>query len=397
MSTQTPKYLLLVRHGAVDRNSAKLNKDQGLDPKGINDAKVTASVLSEQLNEVEGIKHVTIWCSEYRHARDYADFIRKVLKDHGIDVKVFHKKILSPSEFRRWEKEKETVKEKVKKFINTMFRSWKKEKTFINTIKKKLEAVEKDNALMLVGHQPQLGCIVERIHKAIPIARSEIVCIRLNKGYFRKIKIRRCSQRLWSIAPTDDKTMELLRDKIKSKMDTAKLLGTFIVFLLGIVLGILSDEGKLQFLVDSNAFTRTFLGGLCEMGIAKRNEIYLYTIVGSVVSLFSAAVLYLITMYAYDRLLMPTRFWAEGIKARSPRWLPQRPPSSSLLVLQVNMMRIWKLLFTGANILVGLSLAGFSLVVMRADPLEYILGIIALGLLVYLYYRWAKPQLGAED
>ena len=180
-------------------------------------------------------------------------------------------------------------------------------------------------------------------------------------------------------------------------MDTAKLLGTFIVFLLGIVLGILSDEGKLQFLVDSNAFTRTFLGGLCEMGIAKRNEIYLYTIVGSVVSLFSAAVLYLITMYAYDRLLMPTRFWAESIKASSPRWLPQRPPSSSLLVLQVNMMRIWKYLFTGANILVGLSLAGFSFVVMRADPAEYCLGILALGLIIYLYYRWAKPRLGAED
>ena len=30
------------------------------------------------------------------------------------------------------------------------------------------------------------------------------------------------------------------------------------------------------------------------------------------VLLLSALALYLLTMYSYDRLLMPTRFWAEG-------------------------------------------------------------------------------------
>ena len=371
----------------------KPNKDQGLDQEGFQAAKETASALSEQLNDVESIKRVTIWCSEYSHAKQYAWAIKKVLEKHDISVDGYDpleenlnpspEENLSPSEFRSWKKEKEKEKDKLKEFTNT--------------IKKKLNDIGNDNALMLVGHQPQLGWIVERIHEATPIARSEIVCIRLNEGYFRKFKIGKRSQHLWSIAPTDDKTMELLRDKIKSKMDTAKMLGTFIVFLLGIVLGILSDEGKLQFLTGYDAFTRTFLGGLCDMGIAARNDFYLYTIVVSVVSLFLAAVLYLITMYAYDRLLMPTRFWAESRKARSPRWLPQRPPSSSLLVLQVNMMRIWKFLFTGANILVGLSLAGFSLVVMRADPLEYSVIVAFISLAIYLYYLWAKPRLGAED
>ncbi|MEN8166142.1 MAG: hypothetical protein ABFR65_01535, partial [Pseudomonadota bacterium] len=202
---------------------------------------------------------------------------------------------------------------------------------------------------------------------------------------------------LWSISPTDDETFEQLRDKIKSKMDMAKLLGTFIVFLLGILLGILSDEKKLQFLTESCAHTRSFLGGLSGMEIADRNEIYLVTIAISVISLFLSVVFYLISMYAYDRLLMPTRFWAEEGKGGSPRWLPQRPPSSSLLVLQVNMIRIWRLLFTPATVFVVLSLIGFALVVMRADPLEYILGVVVLGLSVYFYYRFARPRLGAED
>ena len=67
MPPQTEKYLLLVRHGSVDRSTEKLNKHQGLDPEGIKAANETAAVLSEQRAEEEEIKYVTIWCSEYRH------------------------------------------------------------------------------------------------------------------------------------------------------------------------------------------------------------------------------------------------------------------------------------------------------------------------------------------
>lgn len=375
MSKLDQRYLVLIRHGSVKRGAGSPDEDQGLDSSGIKLAYETASALGEQL-KVESIERVTIWYSKYRHAREHAGAVKKTLEDRGLSVDAREKDDLSPSAFRFWTK---------KNVIN-----------FAEEIKTKLKMINQREALLLVGHEPQLGWTCEQIHGAVPIARSEIVCLRFYvRHVWNSIKWNQ-SQLLWSIAPTDTETFGQLRDKIKSKMDTAKLLGTFIVFLLGIVLGILSDQGKLQFLTDhpSRSF---FSGGLSGIEIASLKKVYLLTIGTSVICLFLAAVFYLLSMYAYDRLLMPTRFWAEGIKTRIPRWLPRRPPSSSLLVLQVNMMRIWRLLFTPATVLTLLSLIGFALVVMRADPLEYVIVIVLLSLGVCFYYNWARPRLGAED
>ena len=93
--------------------------------------------------------------------------------------------------------------------------------------------------------------MISSLHKAVPIARSETICLRLSWTRLRRSLVWKKSQFLWSIAPTDVEAFDQLRDKIKSKMDTAKLLGSFIVFFLGLVLGILSDKTKLEFLTSS--------------------------------------------------------------------------------------------------------------------------------------------------
>lgn len=375
MSSLDEKYILFIRHGSVARETGDLDKDQGLNTDGIETAYITASMLGEEL-ELKGIDQIKIWCSQYKHAREHAGAVKKTLEDRDISVYGETKLKLNPSVFRPWNNND------VEKFVNDILKELKSNNS---------------NALILVGHQPQLGWLCEHIHGPIAIARSEIVCIGFEKRSLLGISKRIRSRLLWSIAPTDNETFDLLRDKIKSKMDTARLLGTFIVFLLGIILGILSDSDKLDFLTSSFYDTRSFIGGLSGIAISLRNDIYLFTIIASVILLFLAVIFYLIAMYAYDRLLMPTRFWSEGIKTSKPKWLPSRPPSSSLLILQVNMMRIWRLLFTPATVFVVLSLIGFALVVMRADPLEYIFVVLLMGLVIYLYYRFARPRLGAED
>jgi hypothetical protein len=71
-----------------------------------------------------------------------------------------------------------------------------------------------------------------------------------------------------------------------------------------------------------------------------------------------AMALYVSTLYAYDTLLMPTRFWNKFIPQRRQqepngrRRVVDRPPSSANLVMQQNMVRIWSQPFTLANILV---------------------------------------------
>jgi hypothetical protein len=68
-------------------------------------------------------------------------------------------------------------------------------------------------------------------------------------------------------------------------------------------------------------------------------------------------VLCISTLYAYDTLLMPTRFWTSRPPKDDdhPRAVAKRPPSSATLVLQQRMVRIWTLQFTAANALVFVS------------------------------------------
>jgi len=79
-----------------------------------------------------------------------------------------------------------------------------------------------------------------------------------------------------------------LTGKIRSKMETAKLLGSFITGVLAFLLASLVDKAKMDYLCS------------------QKWSFYLSS------ALFLVAVgMYLSAMYAYDRLLMPRRFWGE--------------------------------------------------------------------------------------
>jgi hypothetical protein len=117
--------------------------------------------------------------------------------------------------------------------------------------------------------------------------------------------------------------------------------------------------------------------------------------------LLAAVALYLMTMYAYDRLLMPTRFWAElpprrGDRRRGRNWLPRRPPSSSAWVVYRNMMRTWYTLFTPATALVALALGILGAALLRLDVGDLRWAVLAGTALAVI--RWFfRPVLGSED
>jgi hypothetical protein len=94
---------------------------------------------------------------------------------------------------------------------------------------------------------------------------------------------------------------------------------------------------------------------------------------------------------------MPSRFWAETPEGESPGWLVQRPPSSSMWIIYLNMMRTWNITFTPATIAVVAGLIGVGAAALRIDPIDLLalLPITVAGSLAYL--RFARPRLGAED
>lgn len=81
----------------------------------------------------------------------------------------------------------------------------------------------------------------------------------------------------------------------------------------------------------------------------------------SLAALAVAVFLYLLTLFWYDRLLMPPRFW--GARPRLGRAayskVMRRPASSAVWVLYQNMQRTWRMIFTPATCAAATGIAGF--------------------------------------
>jgi hypothetical protein len=107
--------------------------------------------------------------------------------------------------------------------------------------------------------------------------------------------------------------------------------------------------------------------------------------------------LYFATLFAYDLLLMPTRFWMPRRRSRRATWVSERPPSPDFWILYQNMIHAWAWLFVPACLLVaaGLVLLGLGPKASRTDWWWLWLGGAAVG--VALWWRRNRPRLGASD
>lgn len=244
------------------------------------------------------------------------------------------------------------------------------------------------NAVLVIGHQPYLGWLSdalrrpqgrrgwwqERHSRAVPLSRSEVVCLAFQKP--ARPGGRQASGRiLWTISADDSRAAEEVRGKIRSKMDTARMLSGVMTFALGALLAVLLNPDTWAKVTDRWAVQ--IAAGL----------------------LLVALTLYLATMYAYDRLLMPDRFWGE----RRPRpgsrnhWLVQRPPSSAAWVLYVNMMRVWRGLFSTATVCVVTALAVLAGGVLQVSWLTLTAIVLPAAAITTLLIYHFRPVLGSED
>ena len=237
------------------------------------------------------------------------------------------------------------------------------------------DAESRTRALMIVGHEPQLSMISRELLRAPFLPRrfasrahvtpsAGVSCIRLRGSRWQRGRV------LWVIEPGSEQTAQALREKIRSKMDVAKVFGAVITFALGILLSQLVDATKRE---------------------ALKNET---VVVVALAALGLALVLYVSVLYAYDSLLMPTRFWNASAAQRERGRVVRRPPSSADLVLQQNMVRIWTWPFTFANILV---LASFGLLAYGAIGVAVTWVVAATILATFLAWWARRVNFGAQD
>jgi phosphohistidine phosphatase SixA len=375
------KYILLMRHGEHETKGSSDTPVRRLTDRGRKETAEVTKVLASMLKELKDDKDLSIsigaiWRAETQEAAKTAEVVTKTL---GSLAKCTPKPIpaLAPLKFNP--------------YLNT--------KTHVDLAKELKELVTlqtNKNAVLVIGHQPLLGWIAGELTikpiqsvirkafswmipglglKPIPIARSELLCLAFEKGSFgRQLR----GYLRWVLSPHNEDAINDIKEKIKSKMEIAKLLSVFITTGLAFLLGSIVDKAKVDYLGD-----------------------YIWALYFSAGLFLVGAALYLATMYAYDRLLMPTRFWEETPPKdpeKRPKWLVWRPPSSALWVLYQNMMRIWRYLFTGATCAVILGLLFLAYAVFKPKEPFVFVGISIAGAIVFaIYHRIFGPKLGTQD
>jgi hypothetical protein len=249
---------------------------------------------------------------------------------------------------------------------------------------------------LFVGNDPIVSRLAADLtDTSIALAHSELACLqRRSPSWIRKAagKIPMVKnpeyQLVWTAAPYDDEEVDGIVGKIKSKMTTAASLGTVIT-------------GLLVFLLESGSETRSWWAW------------------ASLMLFVGAALLYFVTMFFYDSLSLPSRFWAPGKSAghrTKPGWLLRslsrirrgrsrllRPPSSTARVLADAMLHTWSSLFLPATVLAGLGVAMLvadmafgstgEAMIESGHVVGALLYLVALG----LYAAAHRPNLGASD
>jgi phosphohistidine phosphatase SixA len=235
------------------------------------------------------------------------------------------------------------------------------------------------SAVLLIGHEPGMSWLVDSLLRGkrrrhfffVPsLGRAELLALNLHKRRWIPV---------WALTPSAQvgPEIEKLLAKISSKMNTAKAFGAFVTALLTFVA---TEYASAPGTTDSpwvplRAFSLAALG--------------------------SAVVLYLLTLFWYDRLVMPQRFWRHGNSRKhcSPKGYLARPPSSAVWLLYQNMQRTWRLLFVPACWAAGLGVGSF--VVARTEPSDVsmlaVISGLALALLAAFWGWWSRPTLGVED
>jgi hypothetical protein len=271
-------------------------------------------------------------------------------------------------------------------------------------------AARHGKSFLLVGNDPFVGWLAGGLTgRDTALGRGELLCLR-RRPDLRGWRV------LWNIAVESPTLADDLREKIKSKMDSAKALGAVVVALLTYLL------------------TR---------GMTELPSLWTWL---AVAALALAAWFYFAALFLYDSLLMPSRFWGNRLRGPEPpeganclssirrRWgrgprAVQRPPASTERLLHDAMTHVWIWVFQPATVLVGVGVVLLAVAGATRSPAQptapgpaqptapslaqptapslaqptapglLIVLLVTAGLAVFavLYVLWHRPRLGASD
>jgi hypothetical protein len=236
---------------------------------------------------------------------------------------------------------------------------------------------------LVVGNDPLIGWVASKLTgRDTPVARGELVCLVSEPRAGARWRL------LWTLSEDGEIEAEAVRAKIKSKMNTAGALGAVIV-------------GLTTFLLQNS--------------LQKGPTVWQWL---AFAALATSAGLYFATLFLYDTMQMPPRFWSSrfpprsrndgrlhAILARLRHGHPsvRRPPTSTARVLQASMVQVWVWIFTPATVLAGVGVTCLALGASgRSGPVglrpwQVLAAIVVLAAAAGTWVAWQRPNLGASD
>jgi hypothetical protein len=239
------------------------------------------------------------------------------------------------------------------------------------------------DAPLLVGNDPLIGWMASKLTgRYTPVARGELVCLVIEPHAGMRWRL------LWTLSGDGEIEAEAIRAKIKSKMNTAGALGAVIV-------------GLTTFLLQNS--------------VKAAPDVWQWL---AFAALATSAGLYFATLFLYDTMQMPPRFWSSRFPSRArndgrPHAIfrrlrhghpsVSRPPTSTARVLQASMVQVWTWIFTPATVLAGVGVACLALGAsgrrqpVALGPWEVLAAIVVLAAAAGAWVAWQRPDLGASD
>jgi len=367
------RYILICRHGA--HRDGVLRKTVASDGQEVYPTDAIGERLREQLEATFASKDMplgAIWCADSPEAKETLKRLLKALRltrGRGMRSAVGRGGSATPITIRGDLAPPMCMRPGAEGDLAAQLRN--------------VQLSQPDTAVLVVGHQPQLSWIADQLlgtgrkplrrPPPVPIDRAGLVCVRLHGDCRKGAKL------AWAISFDDKEAARQVREKIRLKMDTAKLLAGAVTLGLTVIFGVLFNTDQFDGL-GARRWAVQVAAGL----------------------LLAASLLYFGTMYAYDSLLMPERFWGERKPSgrrlrRSGSWLVDRPPSSAAWILYQNMMRVWRNLFTSASLLVGVAISLLGYAALRIRLWQVLAIAVPVLLIVGLWAWWSRPVLGSED
>jgi len=183
--------------------------------------------------------------------------------------------------------------------------------------------------------------------------------------------------------PNEEDLVELLREKVKHKMDIARTMGLFSAAIFGASLSVLAGDGAIEKIFLSKCklyIASTSFGCMSDL-------VYNWAFNLAIMAMIMSIPMFFATMFVYDRILMPSQYWSVNSSAEHPDKHSHR--------MHRYMINAWSNLFIPAMLCFYTAIFTYIIGILKPDWIFSAIILILFLLPNIFFWLLSKPELSA--